>query len=81
MAVHRSTRAMSPRRTDGNCSARFIQQDDRLVRTVHKNGLGNIICVVAGYNVIDVELVRALIDGLAPKHATVRACESNVSTT
>lgn len=42
-------------------------------RTIHQHRLGNVVCIVAGDDVVHTERRRAAVERLAPEHAAERA--------
>ena len=68
IAIDRSSRAMSPRSTEGS--------DTRPVwlPTVHEHGLGCIVCAVASDEVIDFEHGAASVECLPPEDAAIGTC-------
>lgn len=72
MAVHRSTRAISPRRT-GKTAISLGLPRSSCELTIHQDRFGHIIGIMAGHNVINFEHVSAEVQGLPSEHATIGA--------
>lgn len=72
MAVHRSNRAMSPRRTAEKLLSGGRKRE-KTRRAIHENRLRHVVGVVPRNDVVDGEEMGTSIQSLSAKDATVRA--------